>query len=102
MYPLVSSLSLIIRFWLCYITIETLPIFSNGAIEWVLGQVISIYTIFRLICYPTVGMIAKKMEIESATAKSIMYFILYLPLAGIYWMVLLFLTHVIGVLPIKG
>lgn len=100
MYPIVSSLSLIIRFWLCYVTIETLPIFSNEAVEWILGQVLSIYTVFRLICYPIVGMIAGKMEIESSTAKSVMYFFLYLPLIGIYWFVLLILTHIVGVLPI--
>lgn len=100
MYPIVSSLSLIIRFWLCYMTIETLPIFSNETIEWILGQVLSIYTIFRLICYPIVGMIVGKMEIESSTAKSIMYFFLYLPLIGIYWVVLLILTHIVGILPI--
>lgn len=100
MYPIVSSLSFIIRFWLCYITIETLPIFSNEAIEWILGQVISIYTIFRLICYPAVGIIARKMEIKSSTANSVIYFFLYLPLIGIYWLVLLILTHVVGILPI--
>mgnify|MGYP003613199404 CR=1 FL=1 len=100
MYQVASSLSLIIRFWLCYITIETLPVFSNEAIEWVLGQVISIYTVFRLICYPIVGVLSRKMEIKSPTAKSIMYFILYIPLAGIYWVILLILTHVMGVLPI--
>ena len=100
MYQVVSYLSLIIRFWLCYITIETLPIFSNEAIEWVLGQIISIYTVFRLICYPIVGVLSKRIGIESPTAKSIMYFILYLPLAGIYWVILLILTHAVGVLPI--
>lgn len=99
-YPIVSSLSFIIRFWLCYITIEAVPIFSNEAVGWVLGQVLSIYTIFRLICYPIVGVIAGIIEVESPTAKSIMYFLLYLPLIGIYWLVLLFLTHIVGVLPI--
>ncbi len=100
MYQVVSSLSLVIRFWLCYITIETLPIFSDESIEWILGQIISIYTIFRLICYPVVGKISRKTEIKSPTVKSILYFALYFPLAGIYWLILLILTHVVGILPI--
>jgi hypothetical protein len=100
MYPLVSSLSIIIRFWLSYISIETLPIFSNEGLDWMLGQIISIYTVFRLICYPVVGIVASKMSIDSSSLKSIIYLILYTPLVLIYWVILLFLTHVIGVLPI--
>lgn len=100
MYPIVSSASIIIRFYLCYITIEALPIFSNEAIGWILGQAISIYTIFRLICYPIVGKIGRKFDIKSSTTKSVVYFILYLPLAGTYWVALLILTRVFGVLPL--
>lgn len=100
MYPIISSFSLIIRFWLCYVTIETLPVFSNEAIEWFVGQIISIYTIFRLICYPIVGVISRKIEIQSPAIKSILYFVLYLPLVGVYWLILLILTHALGVLPV--
>lgn len=100
MYQVVSSLSLIVRSWICYITIETLPIFANEAIEWVFGQIISIYVIFRLICYPIVGVLSRRMRIESSTAKSIIYSILYILLAGICWAILLILTHVTGALPI--
>lgn len=101
MYPIVSTLSLLARFYLCYITIEQLPIFANDTTNWVLGQVLSAYTIFRLICYPIVGVISSRLEIRSATAKSVMYFLLYLPLVGVYWVILLLLTHIFGVLPIK-
>ena len=100
MYPIVSSISLAVRFWLCYITIESLPIFSNDATGWVFGQIISIYTLFRIICYPIVGILSERLYISSATARSIMYFLLYIPLAGLYWVLLLLLTHVFGVLPI--
>lgn len=100
MYPIVSILSFIARIYLCYVTIEQLPIFANESINFVFGQVVSIFTIFRLICYPIVGEIASKFSIQSATAKSILYFLLYLPLVGIYWTVLLLLTHVFGVLPL--
>lgn len=100
MYPIVSAISFIARIYLCYIVIEQLPIFANESINFVVGQVISIYTIFRLICYPIVGEIASKFSVQSATTKSILYFLLYLPFVGIYWIVLLLLTHVFGVLPL--
>jgi len=99
MYPIVSSISLAVRFWLCYITIESLPIFSNDATGWVFGQIISIYTLFRIICYPIVGILSERLYINSATARSIMYFLLYIPLAGLYWVLLLLLTY-FGILPI--
>lgn len=100
MYPIVSGLSFIARAYVCYITIEQLPIFANDTIGWVFGQIISIYTIFRLICYPIVGLISDYFDIQSASARSIIYFLLYLPLAGIYWLALWLLTSVFGVLPI--
>jgi hypothetical protein len=101
MYPIVSTASILVRFYLCYITIEQLPIFANGSINWVFGQIISIYTIFRLICYPLVGHISQSFGIESAVTKSVLYLILYLPLIAIYWLILLLLTHVFGILPIR-
>lgn len=101
MYPLVSTLSIIARYWICYLTIEQLPIFSNEGIGWLFGQIVSIYAIFRLICYPIVGSLATKYEIRSSTMKSIMYFIFYLPVASIYWISLLLLTHIFHILPIN-
>lgn len=100
MYPAVSTASLLARFYLCYITIEQLPIFANDAIGWVFGQIVSVYTIFRLICYPVVGLLSDYFDIQSASARSIIYFLLYLPLTGIYWLVLWSLTNIFGVLPI--
>jgi len=101
MYPLVSTISFVARFYLCYITIEQLPVFSNDALGWVFGQILSIYTLFRLICYPIVGLISSHLEVQSAALRSAMYFILYLPLVGIYWLILSLLTNIFGVLPIS-
>lgn len=101
MYPLVSALSLFARFYLCFITIERLPIFVDDTANWIFGQVLSIYTVFRLICYPLVGFISERLDIRSATVRSIMYFLLYLPLVGIYWFALMILTSIFGILPIK-
>ena len=98
-YKIVRSISQLLRFCLCYATIEQLPLFANEGATWLFGQIISIYTIFRLICYPTVGVLSRKWGIENPIARSIMYFIMYLPLIGIYWVVLRLLTW-IGILPI--
>lgn len=100
MYPIVSTLSLIVRFYLCYISIEQLPIFVNEDTNWLFGQIISIYTIFRLICYALVGAISSRMKENDSTIKSVLYLVLYILLAGIYWLVLLLLTNVFGVLPV--
>lgn len=101
MYSIVSTISILLRFLICYFTIEQSPIFANQGVEWLFGQIVSIYAIFRLICYPIVGNLATKYDIESSTAKSVMYFFLYLPVAGVYWIVLLLLTHVFQVLPVN-
>jgi hypothetical protein len=101
MYPIVSSVSFLIRFYLCYVTIEQLPLFANEAIGWVFGQIVSIYVLFRIVCYPIVGIISDNLEIRSASAKSVLYFLLYIPLAGLYWIVLLLFTNVFHILPIQ-
>ncbi len=78
-----------------------MPIFANTTVNLVFGQIVSIYFLFWAICYPTVGYISTTLEIESPTTRSVIYFVLYLLLAGIYWVVLLLLTNIFGVLPIK-
>lgn len=101
MYPFISSFSLALRFILCYLTIEQLPIFANVTINWIFGQVLSIYIIFRIMCYPIVGHIVHKYEIKNSSFRSFLYLLLYLPLVGLYWMVLLVLTHVFRIFPLS-
>jgi hypothetical protein len=55
MYILISKASLITRFCLCCVTIEQYPIFGNVAIQWLFGEIISIYTILRIIAYTITG-----------------------------------------------
>lgn len=100
MYPMISALSLLVRMYLCYISIEQLPILTNDSLNWMIGQVLSIYSLFRLICYPIVGIVSTRLGIESASLKSILYFIFYLPLLIIYWLLLIMLTHFLEVLPV--
>lgn len=99
MYPIISFASLAIRWYLCYISIETLPIASNAGINWLIGQVLSIYAIFRLICYLITGLLIEKWDIDSPTLRSVIYFFVYLPIVGLYWLLLWVLTNVFGVLP---
>ncbi len=100
MYSVISAASLITRIYLCYLTIETLPIFAESGLNWLIGQIFSVYTIFRLICYPLTGYIVEKIGIENPSLRAMVYFIVYLPIIGIYWAVLLAFTYVFGVLPI--
>lgn len=101
LYNIVSSASLLARIYICYQTVEKMPIFADTSINFVFGQVISIYSILWALCYPTVGYIATTFEIESPTIRSIVYFVLYLLLAGIYLVILFLLTNIFGVLPIR-
>ncbi len=99
MYPIISRLSFIIRIWICYMTIEQFPIFANKTIEWIFGQIISIYTILWLICYIIVGIISDKHTVKGPTQRSIIYFCLYLILVVVSWLILWVLTK-LGILPI--
>lgn len=100
MYPVVSSASLIIRWYLCYISIEQLPISSNVGIDWFIGQIVSIFVVFRIICYFITGLLIEKWNIDSSTLKSVIYFFVYIPIVVLYWLLLLTLTNIFGVLPL--
>lgn len=101
-YLPIKLVSYAIRYLICYFTIEAVPIFEseNAQKFWdaLFGGII--YTIFWGICYPLVGFISKEKNIKSSSAKSILYFFLYLPLILIAYIFLLSLTHC-GALPIS-
>ena len=101
-YPLIKFISFAIRYLICYFTIEAIPIFESKTAQKVWNALFGgiIYTVFLGICYPLVGCISKRNNINSNSTKSILYFILYLPLILIAYIVLLSLTHC-GVLPIS-
>lgn len=99
MYTIISSLSYIIRFFVCYITIEQYSIFQDKTITWILWQTISIYTILLAITYPIVWNIATQNGIKGWTEKSIIYFCIYMILVAILYFILFILTS-INILPI--
>jgi len=99
MYRFLSGLSYIIRFALCYFTIETAPIFANSFIAWGVGQMISIYTVLLIISYFIVGNVFKYERGSLPELGVILYFVTYAVLALILWGILAILTAA-GVFPL--
>lgn len=99
MYPIISALSFIIRAYLCYITIDTVPIISNPILQYLLTEIVSLYTILWAFSYVTNGILIQKYDIQSKTLRAIFYFFIYLVYLLIMFGILKLLTFV-RVLPI--
>lgn len=97
MYPVVSLISFLIRAWLCYNSIDNIPILRNPIANSILLEVVSLYTILMVISKAIVGKFYKKGEAPAFGA--IAYFFVYLLNLGIMYAIMLMLTK-IGVLPI--
>lgn len=97
MYPLVSVISLIIRVYLCYKTIESVPILSNPIANSIWWEVVPVYTILMLICRKIVGLFYSSGE--APVFGAIAYFIVYMVVLFIVYVSMLILTK-FGVLPI--
>lgn len=97
MYKLVSSISFLIRAWLCYNTIDNIPILANPIANSILLEVISLYTILMLISRKIVGTTYNAGE--APTFGAILYFFVYLINLGIMYLIMILLTK-IGILPI--
>lgn len=97
MYELVKLISFAIRAYLCYFTIDNIPILANQIANIILLEVISTYTILMVITRATVGRFYTKGE--NPTFGAILYFFIYLIYLGFLYGILLFLTF-IKVLPI--
>ncbi len=102
LYQLISLISYLIRYILCYLTIESIPIFESEAMQWIYSITFGglIYTVFWSICYPLVRLISNKFDITHSYQKSLLYFFLYLPLILVSYLILKELT-VHGLLPIN-
>lgn len=103
LYSLISLISIAIRYFLCFFTIERFPIFESEAAQTLWSALFGwvIYAVFQGICYPLVGTISRKYQIHSSAFRSLLYFLLYIPLVLIAWVVLLLLTR-FHVLPIQS
>lgn len=96
MYQLLSLFSFLIRAYLCYCTLDNIPILANPILNSILGEVISLYTILWAISYFVVGRFYDKGS--EPLLGVILYFIVYVVILGITYLLLLLLTY-IGVLP---
>lgn len=97
MYKLINSISFIIRAYLCYLTIDKIPILENPIANTILLEVISIYTILMIVSRVTVGIFYTKGE--NPTFGAIAYFFIYIIYLGIAYAILLALTR-LNILPI--
>ncbi len=97
MYKILSEISLLLRMYFCYLTIDTIPILKNELWNYVLLEVISLYTILRIITYFEVGRFYDKGDNSSLGVIS--YFFVYLINLGVMYLIMLVLTK-FGVLPI--
>ena len=97
MYKILSEISLLLRMYFCYLTIDKIPILHNELWNYVLLEVISLYTILRIITYFEVGKFYEKGD--NSAFGVIAYFFAYLINLGVMYLVMLVLTKV-GILPI--
>lgn len=99
MYSIISALSFIIRAYLCYITIDTVPIISNPLIQYLLTEIVSLYTILWGLSYATNGALIQKYDIQSKTVRAFFYFFIYVTYLFVMFGILKLLTFV-RVIPI--
>lgn len=97
MYKLISTASFLIRFYICYCTIDKIPILKNPILNTILLEVISIYTILMIVSRAIVGIFYTKGQ--NPTFGAIAYFFIYLICLAIAYAILWGLTY-IEVLPI--
>ena len=97
MYKILSEISLLLRMYFCYLTIDKIQILHNVLWNYVLLEVISLYTILRIITYFEVGKFYEKGD--NSAFGVIAYFFVYLINLGVMYLVMLVLTKV-GILPI--
>jgi len=98
-YLFLSTVSFILRFVLCYFTIETVPIFESDLIGIIFGQIISIYVVLRIVAYWMVGALFNYRKGDSPELGVLMYGVVHVALVLVTWAVLALLT-LFGVLPL--
>ncbi|OGL23629.1 hypothetical protein A2791_02195 [Candidatus Saccharibacteria bacterium RIFCSPHIGHO2_01_FULL_46_30] len=98
-YEIARVLSWIIRWVICYFTIETTPIFENSLIAYGVDQIISLYTVLWFVSYTIVGRVFNYKSGSAPVLGVMLYAIIYIPLALLTWGILAILTA-LGVLPL--
>lgn len=96
MYQIVRTISFCIRAWLCYKTIDNIPIFENYLLNNMILEILSLYVILMIISRSIVGIVYNRGE--APVIGSLLYFIVYVVCLFILYGIMLFLTKV-GILP---
>lgn len=99
MYKFLSSISFIIRVYLCYVTIDTIPILENELVNYMILEILSLYTILRIITYFENKVIINRLNVQSSCIRVFIYFIIYCLNLAIMYGIMLLLTKY-GILPI--
>lgn len=99
LYPLVRSLSLLIRVYLCYITIDNIPIIENPLLNEIFLEVFSMYWLLWFFTYFTNRKIINALDITSSTTRALIYFVIYCIYLFVLYGILVLLTN-IKILPI--
>ena len=99
MYKILSSISLMVRIYLCYVTIDTIPIFENELVNYMILEILSLYTILRIITYFENKVIINRLDIQSSCIRVFIYFIIYCLNLAIMYGIMMLLTKY-GILPI--
>ncbi len=92
MYELLSTTSYIVRFIICYKTIEAVPIFKSPLLGIIFAQAVPIYSVMLLISYEIVGRVFKYRRGTDLVLGVLLYALVYIPLALLLWGILLILT----------
>ena len=96
LYLFVSTISFIVRAFLCYISIDTIPIFKNHIANNIFLEVISLYTLLMIISRNIVGIFYRRGE--NPPLGALEYFFVYIVVLGVLFCLMLLLT-MIGILP---
>jgi len=94
---IISEIVIFMIIYVCFITIEAVPIFKSNILGLLFGQIIPIYSIIMLISYAIVSKFYQRGD--APVFGVILYAIVYIPLALLLWGILSLLTF-IKVLPV--
>lgn len=91
MYQIVSGISFLIRAYLCYLTIDNIPIFENHLMNNLFFEAFSFYTLLLIISRITVSFFYVK-GVDSPYKGCGLYFVIYIAYMLILFFIISLLT----------
>lgn len=90
-YPFVATASFLIRAYLCYLTIDKIPIILDPILKELVSEIFSLYTFLMIISRLTTSLFYTK-GIDSPYKGCGIYFIIYICYLFILFLIMLILT----------